>query len=149
MATMTSYHPVRIKGKPTTRLICDEVVICPHCGKTPLVSRDYVRRICKSWNGAERWFEIPRGFCSSCKILQRLLPSRQVPYKHYRKDVIATHLKYPPDKPIPGNVSQKTVDLLTGSLPCDQTIRNWLEWEKAGFPRLPDHPTYACFDRNP
>ena len=147
MVIMTLYHPVRIKGKPTPRLIPDQLLLCSKCKSTILIPYDYVRRICLSWNGRERWFEIPRGFCLRCQMFHRMLPDKQVPYKHYAKEVISTHLKYPPNEPLPCELPQKTYDLLCGRPPHDLTISNWLTWRENGYRHLPNHPAYDCFER--
>ena len=148
MVIMNRYHVVPIKGKPTPRLVADQLLLCSRCRVVTLVTKDYVRRICLSWSGREQWFEIPRGFCPSCHMLHRMLPERQVPYKHYEKTVIATYLKYPPDEPIPEEVPEETVDLLNKPLPCDLTVNHWQEWRDNGYPRLPEHPSYDYFERN-
>ena len=148
MVIMSHFHREEIDGKPTPRLVCDQPVLCSRCNQVPLVSLDYVRRICLSWNGTENWFEIPRGICPNCQTIHRMLPDGLVPYKHYDKEVISTHLKYPPDDPINSEIPSETFDLLNSPLPCNLTISNWLEWKDGGYRNLPIHPSYDCFDRN-
>lgn len=101
-------------------VICQEMPVCPKCGK-PLVLRDHRRRIHRLAGGKKEWYMIPRMECINkecpCKI-HSCIPDNMSPHKHYDAGLI--------EDVIDGVLSSD--DIGTEDYPCADTMALWKEW---------------------
>ena len=131
------WHPEAVPGSAVIRLVCDRLPLCATCKQGQLIYRDSVRRISRKKGGAIRWYERPRGRCTVCHSIHRVLPVVLGPYKHYMEEMISQILC--------GTLSKEDEALV--DYPCDMTKGRWRFWKRDGFRTLPDHAPYSWFVR--
>ena len=95
---------------------------CPEC-RSPLVHRDYKKRIMRSEGGETKFIHIERLKCTRCARLHNALPDFLVPYKHYAAEVVSGVIE--------GVITSDDLD--DEDYPCEATMRHWHHWEMMGF----------------
>ena len=78
--------------------------------------RDSVRRLVREAYGKKSKVLVARYKCTRCGYIFRVLPEYLLPYKHYRKEIIA--------KVIDGSITSETEGF--EDYPCELTMKKWL-----------------------
>ena len=89
-------------------------LLCTKCKAGMLQYRDQCPRICRELEGEKDIYMIPRGKCTNCGTLHRILPDFMQAYKQYSVSSVRAV--------IDGVIT--TEDAL--DRPCEMTIMRWL-----------------------